>query len=123
MKVYVVFSRDNDIIGVISDLNELQAGDCNAGIHAVQFTVDNIPKVPEEERQWCVFFSLANIDKPNVWPLIGNLQYEEGPEVHDEGVEFIVYAKDASWALTKVFDLIDDLDWEAIVTEFDERVS
>lgn len=124
MIVFVTQDHDGEVVGVTSDMRNIQTGKAK-GLRTNTFFLDGMTQVGPEDRPWVVYFNEANIDKPQVWPISQGFPEESGPEVFQEGIEYCVYAENAALALSRAFGKLHFDSWDIAVsdwkTRFEER--
>ena len=115
-KVYVVQDDDALVVGVVSDRRKIKTGKTQ-GLVVTEFELDGMHTIGKNDRPFVVYFKKADLDRPNVWPIIQGFPAVHGPNVDHDGISFLVYATNAGKALGKVFSKPTELgdavtEWE-----------
>ena len=116
MNVFVTQDNDGEVVGVTSSIGGIQVGQAK-GLRTRSFVLDGMNQVGPDDRPWVVYFQEANEDRPQVWPVTGFPS--DGMSVHQEGIEFVVYAENASLALTKAFCKLHFDSWDVAVSDWE----
>lgn len=117
MKVYVVQDDERNVIGVYDNRTDFTLGKAT-GIKILEFTVNDLHQVGDNDRPWCVSFPNADTDRPDIWPLIG-FPEPSGPKTHIDGIEYVVYAINSCQALLQVFETLRFDSWEIAVADWE----
>ena len=119
MIVYVTQDSEGEVIGVSSDLRNVQTGKAN-GLRHGTFALDGMKKVGPNDRPFVVYFNQANQDKPQAWPISEGFPEESGPVALYSGIEFVVYAANAAEAIAKVFGMLHFDSWDIAFSEWEQ---
>jgi len=116
--VHVVVSGDGEVLGVASGMGYIQTGK-TPGLRVLNFKLNGMNRCGVNERPFVVYFKDADEDRPQVWPIKGEFPPTK-MEAMPEGIECVVYARDACEALAEIFGRMHFDSWEILKSDWQQ---
>ena len=119
--VHVVVDDEGEVVGVASSMENIQTGKAE-GLQVLNFRLNAMQRVNKSDRPWVVYFKDADEDRPQVWPIKHGFPDDEAT-VHREGIEVVVYARDPSEAMAKVYGIMHFDSWDLLKDDWRQMQS
>jgi len=117
--VYVITDSEGDVLGVASDLRNVKIGKAT-GLRVEGFVLNALHQVADDEYPFVVYFQDADENKVSIWPIKEGFPGTSATATPD-GIEVIVYARNANEALAIAYGNMHFDSWDILVSDWEAQ--